>query len=70
MDLDANEISGLILITILTGIIISIIAVGFWQSFHCAMCNRWLPWETVKNGNYCCEDRGPCNLERLALKYK
>lgn len=70
MGLDPNGVSGLILIIILTGVIIAFTAAALWQSYHCVMCNRWLPWRVVQSGKWCCENEGDCNLERLALKYK
>jgi hypothetical protein len=70
MGLDANEISGLILITILTGVILTFAVMLAWQSYHCALCNRWLPWRTVREGKFFCDNKGDCNLESLAQKYK
>jgi hypothetical protein len=70
MGLDPNEVSGLILILILTGVIVAFSVVALWQSFHCIMCNRWISWKAVKEGKYSCENEGDCNLERLAQEYK
>jgi len=47
-------------------VVLTLSVVTFWQSTHCMWCNRWLPWKSVKDLKYVCENKGTCNLERLA----
>ena len=69
-DLDAHEIGGLAIVTVFVGGSIMLLLATVWQSFHCVMCGRWLPWRSVKDMNYACENKGQCRLAALVRQIR